>query len=179
MKCCVNSTTNPINSDASLRKILIFGNSGSGKSTLAKELADKEGFAHLDLDTLAWLPVNPPERAPLEESERKITGFIEANDSWVIEGCYADLIEIAGQKANEVIFLNLSIDQCLENAKARPWEPHKYESKKAQDNNLSMLLNWIKDYEERADSFSLSSHFRFFEGFHGRKIMYIDNARNT
>jgi len=162
-----------------LRKILIFGNSGSGKSTLAKDLAAKEGLAHLDLDTLAWLPGLPPERALLEDSKKNITSFINVNDSWVIEGCYTDLIEIAGQDANEVIFLNLSTDQCLENAKARPWEPHKYESKKAQDNNLSMLLNWIKDYEERQDSFSLVSHLRFFEGFHGRKIMYIDNERNT
>lgn len=146
---------------------------------MATDLAEREGLAHLDLDTLAWLPVQPPERAPLEESERKITGFIEANDSWVIEGCYTDLIKIAGQDANEVIFLNLTINQCVANATKRQWEPHKYESKKAQDNNLSMLLNWIKDYAVRDDSFSLSSHLRFFEGFHGRKIMYTDNERNT
>ena len=146
---------------------------------MATDLAEREGLAHLDLDTLAWLPVQPPERAPLEESERKITGFIEANDSWVIEGCYTDLIKIAGQDANEVIFLNLTINQCVANATKRPWEPHKYESKKAQDNNLSMLLNWIKDYAGRDDSFSHSSHLRFFEEFHGRKIMYTDNERNT
>jgi len=146
---------------------------------LAKDLAEKGGLAHLDLDTLAWLPVLPPERAPLEESEKTITSFIEANDSWVIEGCYTDLIKIAGQDANEVIFLNLSIDMCLENAKRRPWEPHKYESKKTQDNNLPMLLNWIEDYAVRDDSFSLSTHLRFFEDFHGLKTMFIDNERNT
>ena len=59
-----------------MRKVLIFGNSGSGKSTLAKELAEKEELAHLDLDTLAWLPVLPPKRAPLVESESKIIEFI-------------------------------------------------------------------------------------------------------
>lgn len=162
-----------------MRKILIFGNSGSGKSTLAKDLAEKDGLAHLDLDTLAWLPVLSPERAPLDESEKTITSFIEANNSWVIEGCYTDLIKIAGQDANEVIFLNLTINQCLVNAARRPWEPHKYESKKAQDNNLPMLLNWIEDYAVRDDSFSLSTHLRFYEGFHGLKTMLIDNERNT
>lgn len=162
-----------------MRKILIFGNSGSGKSTLAKELADKEELAHLDLDSLAWLPVLPPERAPLAESEREIIEFIELNDSWVIEGCYTDLMEIVGPKANEVIFMNLAIYQCVENAKTRPWEPHKYASKSAQDNNLAMLINWIEGYPERDDTFSLKSHVGFFEGFHAKRTMYIDNERNT
>lgn len=162
-----------------MRKVLIFGNSGSGKSTLAKELAEKEELAHLDLDTLAWLPVLPPKRAPLVESERKIVEFIELSDGWVIEGCYTDLVEIVGPQANEVIFMNLDIYQCVENAKTRPWEPHKYESKEAQDGNLAMLIDWIKGYTERDDFFSLKSHVGFFEGFHGKKTMYIDNERNT
>lgn len=162
-----------------MRKILIFGNSGSGKSTLAKELTEKEGLAHLDLDTLAWLPVIPPKRAPLVESEKKIIEFIELSDGWVIEGCYTDLLEIAAPEADEVIFMNLAIYQCVENAKRRPWEPHKYESKQAQDSNLAMLINWINGYTERVDTFSLTSHLGFFEGFHGKKTMYIDNERNT
>lgn len=162
-----------------MRKILIFGNSGSGKSTLAMQLADKEALAHLDLDTLAWLPVLPPERAPIEDSKRKIIEFIELNDGWVIEGCYTDLIEIAGSEAHEVIFMNLTVCQCVENAKKRPWEPHKYASKKAQDSNLVMLINWIKGYTERDDTFSLKSHLGFYAGFHGKKTMYIDNEKNT
>ena len=60
-----------------MRKILIFGNSGSGKSTLAKKLCAAEKLAHLDLDTLAWQPTNPPIRNPLTESEKNITEFIK------------------------------------------------------------------------------------------------------
>ena len=77
-----------------MRKILIFGNSGSGKSTLATALAEAEQLAHLDLDTLAWLPGWPPERAPLEVSERKIQDFTKAYNGWVVEGCYTDLLEL-------------------------------------------------------------------------------------
>ncbi|MGB5519594.1 MAG: shikimate kinase, partial [Gammaproteobacteria bacterium] len=47
-----------------MSKILIFGNRGSGKSTLAKKLVKVEGVAHLDLDSLAWLPETLPQRAP-------------------------------------------------------------------------------------------------------------------
>ena len=98
-----------------MRKVLIFGNSGSGKSTLAKKLVEEEGVAHLDLDSLAWLLETPPRRAPLESSKEKITEFIDANDGFVIEVCYVDLLEITAPLANEVIFLNLSISQCIEN----------------------------------------------------------------
>ena len=124
-----------------MRKVLIFGNSGSGKSTLAKELCDSESLAHLDLDTLAWEATVPPERRPLNESAEGIQIFIDSNDGWVIEGCYADLLEKALPFSNEIIFMNLPIETCILNAKNRNWEPHKYESKEAQDANLDMLID--------------------------------------
>ena len=105
---------------------MIFGNSGSGKSTLAKRLCEADGLSHLDLDTLAWMPTVPPERKPLIESEYEISNFIESNGSWVIEGCYSDLLEMAMPFSDEIIFMNLSIESCIENARNRPWEPHKY-----------------------------------------------------
>jgi len=160
-----------------LRKILIFGNSGSGKSTLAKELAASEKLAHLDLDTLAWLPGIPPERAPLEVSKQRIQEFTQSYDNWAIEGCYTDLLEIVSAEATEIIFLNLTVAQCIENAKNRPWEPHKYESKAAQDENLAMLIAWIEAYPERDDVFSYRSHMRLYENFLGKKTMYTSNER--
>jgi adenylate kinase family enzyme len=127
-----------------LKKILVFGNSGSGKSTLSKELAATAKLAHLDLDTLAWLPTIPPERKALKDSAKEINEFITNNDGWVIEGCYSDLLEIASPYSTEIIYLNLPIEQCIKNAKSRPWEPHKYASKEAQDANLNMLIDWIR-----------------------------------
>ena len=90
-----------------MSRILIFGNSGSGKSTLAEKLAASQNLAHLDLDTLAWQPVSPPERAPLSESEIKMMDFIKHNAGWVIEGCYSDLLELVVSHADEMIFMNL------------------------------------------------------------------------
>lgn len=151
-----------------MRKVLIFGNSGSGKSTLAK-LLEAQGLKHLDLDSLAWLPVTPPKRRPLEESYERLRGFASEHEGWVIEGCYSDLLQYASQWANEMIFLDLTIEECQENARNRPWEPHKYESKEAQDKNLAMLLDWIGQYETREDLFSRSAHQRLFEAFNGMK----------
>lgn len=158
-----------------MRKIIIFGNYGSGKSTLAKERCEIEGLAHLDLDTLAWLPGMPPERKALAESEVDIQAFITNNEGWVIEGCYSDLFELALPYSNEIIFLNLSIEDCINNARKRPWEPHKYESKEAQDANLDMLIAWIAQYTEREDEFSQVAHMALFDCYSGRKTMFTSN----
>ena len=162
-----------------MSNILIFGNSGSGKSTLAKELCSPGALAHLDLDTLAWKPVSPPERASLEASAKKIDEFLDSNQDWVIEGCYTDLLEMVVSKSTEVIFMNLPVEICKANARSRPWEPHKYESKEAQDANLEMLINWIAQYTVRNDSFSLASHEELYTKYAGKKKMYVSNKRNT
>jgi adenylate kinase family enzyme len=158
-----------------LRKILIFGNSGSGKSTLAKKIATAENLSHLDMDELAWLATDPPERAPLPESKGNIERFTNSHQSWVIEGCYTDLLEIVSPLANEIIYLNISMTECVFNAQNRPWEPHKYASKQDQDNNLDMLINWICQYTEREDVFSFQSHKKFYENFNGIKSMRTSN----
>ena len=158
-----------------LRKILIFGNSGSGKSTRAKELCKESKLTHLDLDSLAWAPVTPPERRPLEESRSEIVAFINSNPGWVIEGCYSDLLEMAFSYTTEMIFLDLPVELCIENARNRPWEPHKYESKEAQDSNLNMLVDWISQYSKRADTFSRASHMALYDKFEGKKSIVTSN----
>ncbi|PCI76833.1 MAG: shikimate kinase [SAR86 cluster bacterium] len=160
-----------------MRKILLFGNSGSGKSTLASRLASAT-MAHLDLDSLAWLPSQPPQRMPLTDSKVLIDEFTMGNESWVIEGCYTDLLEILAKRATEVVFLNLPVEQCVQNAKARPWEPHKYASKAAQDENLEMLLGWITQYGHRDDVFSLAAHTSFYESFSGTKTCILTNEQS-
>jgi adenylate kinase family enzyme len=162
-----------------LNKFVIFGNSGSGKSTLAKKLASKSQLAHLDLDSIAWKPVTPPERRSILESSESINNFLSTNNSWVIEGCYSDLLELVIQQADEIFFLNLPIKNCIDNVKSRPWEPHKYINKEAQDDNLEMLINWISQYTNRTDTFSKSAHDKLFNNFNGKKTMYVSNEQRT
>ncbi|MCX7553202.1 AAA family ATPase [Marinicella sp. S1101] len=156
-------------------RVLIFGNSGSGKSTLAKKLSTKYKLAHLDLDTLAWLPSKPPQRRSIETTIAAINAFIKGHDTWVIEGCYADLLAHVAHYANEAIFMNLSVKQCQENAKNRPWESHKYASKADQDANLPMLLDWIAAYETREDEFSYQAHEALYNAFSNDKKQITKN----
>ncbi|WP_394224037.1 AAA family ATPase [Alteromonas gracilis] len=158
-----------------MTRIVIFGNSGSGKSTLAAKLSRENALAHLDLDTLAWEPVSPPVRRSVAKSRESINHFMNGNENWVIEGCYSDLLEFSLEKATKVIYLCLPIEQCVDNAKFRPWEPHKYESKEAQDANLDMLISWIREYERRNDTFSKAAHEQLFNNFSGQKVRFSSN----
>ncbi len=161
------------------KKIVIFGNSASGKSSLAKKLAVQYQLAHLDLDTLAWLPAvsstSTPQRQDIDVSVAEMSTFMSQHNRWVIEGCYSDLLTHTIDKCSEVVFMNLPVALCIENAKNRPWESHKYQSKAAQDANLTMLIDWIAQYEQRSDTFSKPAHQKLFDGFTGKKTQYINN----
>lgn len=159
-----------------MKKVVIFGNSGSGKSTLARHYHEQAGLPHLDLDTIAWLPATPPARKAIADSKADIDRFMAEHASWVIEGCYSDLLELVIQEASEIVFLDLPIERCIANAKNRPWESHKYESKAAQDANLDMLLEWITQYPNRNDTFSRSSHKALYENYDGKKSVHTCNV---
>lgn len=159
-----------------MRKIIIFGNSGSGKSVLARTL-HSTGLTHLDLDTIAWDSNPKPIRKPIDKSALMLNEFIDQYPTWVIEGCYSDLLVLASQSANEAIFMNLDVRLCVENAKNRPWESHKYASKTAQDKNLDMLIDWITQYPVRDDTFSLAAHKSLYQNFKGVKHMCTKNGQ--
>lgn len=135
-------------------------------------------MAHLDLDALAWLPSTPPQRMPLEQSRLLVDEFVSNNESWVIEGCYTDLLQLIEDRSTEIVFMDLPVEQCIQNAKNRPWEPHKYASKQAQDANLAMLLDWIAQYEQRDDVFSLAAHTGFYDSF-SRVKTRLDSNEHT
>ena len=103
-----------------MRKVVIFGNTASGKSTLANQLCEAEKLAHLDLDVPAWTFASPLKRKPLSESRQEINHFCALSHGRVIGGCYSDLIEMLRPKSNEIIFLDLSVKDCIANAKNRP-----------------------------------------------------------
>jgi adenylate kinase family enzyme len=157
-------------------RIVIFGNSGSGKSTLAKALSSRHQAEHLDLDVIAWKADQPGVRKDFEESRNELLRFIEKADAWVIEGCYSNLLKEAAIHCTELIFLNPGVEACVENCRARPWEAHKYPTPEAQDKNLRMLIDWVREYETRTDEFSLREHRQLFDSHEGRKVEYRSNS---
>lgn len=150
-------------------RVLIVGNSGSGKSWRARALAEQRQLAHLDLDTIVWVPGQIAVARPAAAVLADLRAFIDAHNAWVIEGCYGDVAEAALPFCTALEFMNPGTQACLANNARRPWEPHKYDSKEKQDSMLPFLLDWVAKYEERDDSCSYARHRRLFDGFAGVK----------
>ncbi len=156
-------------------KLILLGNAGAGKSTLSKKLIAKEPAARLSLDEVAFQ--NGAERRPLQDSIADVRKFIEANDSWIIEGCYADIIEAVLADCNELIFLNPGNDACIAHCRSRPWEPEKFSSRLEQNENLENLIEWVRSYENRTDEYGLRRHRALYDSFGGKKREFNSPAQ--
>jgi adenylate kinase family enzyme len=158
-------------------RIVVLGNSGSGKTTLARRLAAEHGLAHLDLDSVAWQ--EPGQRKEIPLSVEEMLEFHRgASAGWVIEGSYADLAAAALPWCSELVFLNPGVEACIDNCRARPWEPEKYSSAEEQDARLAFLLEWVESYETRADEYGLARHRRLFDSFERNKREIASLARS-
>lgn len=148
-------------------RVAIIGNSGSGKSTLARSLAKDSRTEVLDLDLVFWESgsIEKPSSARIREVQR----FCEKHDSWIIEGCYADLIEATWPWRPELIFMDPGKEICLSNCQRRPFEPHKYDTMEEQERNLAFLLTWVADYYERDGLMSYRSHSDLYQRYTGPK----------
>lgn len=150
-------------------RIAILGNSGSGKSTLARHLVKQHQLPMLELDDIVWQPGKIAQLRDQNDINNDLDKFINGHDNWVVEGCYGELVARALPYCTEFIFLNPGVEICLANNRRRPWEPHKYASKEAQDAMLENLLNWVKDYYIRDDQWSLKAHRSIFDNYSGNK----------
>ncbi len=149
-------------------KVAILGNSGSGKSTLAARLAAPEQTPVLDLDLVFWEPGSIEER-PSSLRIAEVRRFCGGHRSWIIEGCYSDLIDASFPWLPELIFLDPGLDVCVSNCRRRPHEAHKFPTKEAQDRKLEDLIRWVADYYVRDGLMSHRSHLALFERYAGPK----------
>lgn len=147
-------------------KTVILGNSGSGKTTLARRLAD--GAPVLSLDAVAFV-AGTPERRPLADSAADVERFATTHDAWVIEGCFADLAEVALRHADRLVFLNPGVEACVAHCRARSWERDKFATRAEQDAMLDPLLAWVARYDERDDEYGLRRHRAVYEAYPGDK----------
>lgn len=148
-------------------KVILLGNAGAGKSTLSGKLMAKQPAARLSLDEVAFQ--EGTQRRPLPESIAEVRRFIAQHESWIIEGCYADIIEPILAACEELIFLNPGVETCVAHCRTRPWEPEKFGTIQEQDENLENLIAWVRSYETRTDEYGLLRHRALYESFQGKK----------
>ena len=153
-----------------MMRIILLGNAGSGKSTMARRLIGRKDIPRLSLDAIAW--EKGAIRKPLQDSLRLLDKFLNANEQWIIEGCYSDLVEAALPHCTELIFLNPGIKTCVAHCYSRPWEPTKFPFPEEQQAMLYNLIKWVGEYETRDDEYGLKRHRLIYDRFQGKKREY-------
>ena len=90
-------------------RLVVIGNSGSGKSTLAKRIADSLNIEKTDLDHVYWTEDGQVREHSISKSTLK---ELTSSQTWLVEGVFENLLEIALRRANALIWLDLSWTHC-------------------------------------------------------------------
>lgn len=93
-----------------MRRISIIGFAGSGKSVLARRLASILGIEAIHLDSHFW----KAGRIEVSKAEqREIIESLIQPESWIIDGVYADTLDVRFANSDTIIFLDTPVPICL------------------------------------------------------------------
>ena len=103
-----------------MNKIIVIGCPGSGKSTFSRALHKKTNIPLYHLDMMYWNGDKTTVR-----KEEFLKRLIEAlqKDSWIIDGNYSSTMEMRLKSCDTVIFLDYSLEVCLDGIKERQGKP--------------------------------------------------------
>jgi len=86
-----------------MKRVIVVGTSGSGKTTFARQLAQRRGWAHIELDNLHWEA--DWQEADLETLTARVTHAMQA-DSWAMDGNYSKISHLTWPRADTIIWLD-------------------------------------------------------------------------
>ncbi len=90
-------------------KIHIIGPVGSGKTTLARELSSQLNIPHYELDNVVWRRTeNGDVRNTPKERDEQLYNIVHSN-AWIVEGAHHKWVSQSLQKADLIIFLDVSV----------------------------------------------------------------------
>lgn len=139
----------PIDDHMGFSRTLIIGNCGSGKSWLAQNLSARLNIPFHDLDRYHWLESSYSAARGAGEAIALTTQAAQ-QDTWIMEGVYGWLANLATARATTLVFLNISVAECIANLEARG-------PGNGSPENFRALLQWAKDYPNRQTSTSFKA----------------------
>jgi hypothetical protein len=120
----------------------------------------------IDLDSLHWERDGHKRN---EETAKRLVGEAAAAPSWIIEGVFGWLAEIAIPRATALVWLDLPWSVCREGLLARG-------QRGGSEANFADLIAWSAAYWDRKTSSSFEGHSRLFESFPGIKLRLRDRG---
>jgi adenylate kinase family enzyme len=151
-------------------KLLILGNSGSGKSWLGKKLTQKLDCKFIEMDKLFWEPGGFNKKRDPELVKKDIQSST-LTDSWICEGVFGKIADMAIESASMVILLDLTWEDCKKNLMNRGPNYEDCQSPSQADKSFEELLNWAKEYSVRENHTSRNYHYNLYNIFVGEKLI--------
>lgn len=152
-----------------MERIVIIGNSGSGKTYLAQRLRDYYRYPVIHLDKLFWEPGGFNVKRPKEIVYAEIAKLVQGAN-WIIEGVFGELAQAFFANAEQLIWLDLDQQTCLNSLLQRGSEGYNQLDQQSAEENFQKLLTWAAAYWQREDLRSQRGHARLFEQFNDKKV---------
>ena len=128
-----------------MKKIIVIGCPGSGKSTVSRALHNKTGIPLYHLDTMYW----NADKTTVEKSVllERLSVVLE-KDEWIIDGNYGSTMELRMAACDTVVFLDYSLDVCLDGIKERRGKPRS-DMPWIETEEDAEFIEFIKSYDEQ------------------------------
>ncbi|MDX2970440.1 hypothetical protein PWY87_18405 [Kribbella solani] len=98
------------------RRIIVTGMAGAGKSTFSRAFAVRSGLPLIHLDLHFWKPGwTEPSEAEWREKQRALL----AGNAWIVDGNYAETLDLRLERADTVVVLATSWWRCAVRALLR------------------------------------------------------------
>lgn len=161
-------------------RISIIGHVGSGKSTLAERISKKFNIPHLHLDKI-WFEarghtVKPDE---IEERERvrkyireKVEPLVQ-QDSWVSDGWYGHVQPVIADRADKIIFLDISLPRRLLNHLRRTF------FRKGRHTEVTFLDDFRFTYQVVRRTYARDAKMREFARTYADKVLMLRNYKEV
>ena len=131
-----------------MKKIIVIGCPGSGKSTVSRALHNKTSIPLYHLDMMYW----NADKTTVEKSVflERLSAVLE-KDEWIIDGNYGSTMELRMAACDTVIFLDYSLEVCLDGIKERRGKPRS-DMPWIETEEDSEFIEFIKNYNEEQKS---------------------------
>lgn len=128
-----------------MQRIIVIGCPGSGKSTVSRALHNKTDIPLYHLDMMYW----NADKTTVEKSVfiERLFSVLE-KDEWIIDGNYGSTMELRMAVCDTVIFLDYSLDVCLDGIRERRRKPRS-DMPWIETEEDAEFIEFIKNYNEQ------------------------------